>query len=92
MVEEVEVGCVFTSYMRGKKLVLQIEPTDEGGVVTYTNIDDPKGHMGYIKICNMVPAGKLTIEEMLTSINPLIRKLGEERARYEPRHQNSITS
>lgn len=78
MTLELEVGCVFNlSWDTGKRVVLKIYSDEEGGYVDYAFLDrSDQFSKGYARIRNMIPAGKLTVEEMLTSSNPFVRELG----------------
>ena len=83
MAVDLHIGSVFvTDSNKEKKVVLDIHPDDEGGMVSFTLLDRDTPLCGECRICNMIPAGELTVEEMLTSPNKFIQKMGMERSLY----------
>jgi hypothetical protein len=77
MGEQVEIGSVFKiASLPIVLVVFRIFEDDEGGHVHATDIKGDHYRRVQCRICNMIPVGKMTIEEMLVSPNPVLRELG----------------
>lgn len=77
MGEQVEIGSIFkTMGLPGEFVVFRIVEDDDGGHVLATAAIGIYYRRVQCRICNMIPVGKMTIEEMLISSNPVLRQLG----------------